>query len=90
MSNVTLRVLSLAGLHPIITGSFVIMRFGMAYEARVPMLPRVVYTEHLVSDLLFEGELDTHQYQLAFELRAEESFRPSDSLDLISSIAERV
>jgi hypothetical protein len=56
----------------------------------VPLHPDVVYTEHLVSNLFFEGELDTYQYQLAFELLAEESLRPTDSVDLIASIAKQV
>jgi len=88
--NVTLRVLPLAGPYPIVTGSFVLLRFGTAHEAQVPMHPDVVYTAHLVSNLFFEGELDTYQYQHAFELLAEESLRPTDSVDLIASIAKQV
>ena len=67
--------------------SFVLLEFE---QDRKTTIPDVVYTEHLSSNLYFEGESDTYQYRLAFDLLVQKSLGPSESLDLISETARRV
>jgi transcriptional regulator with XRE-family HTH domain len=87
LPNVTLRVLTLGADFPIAMGSFDLLRFG---DDGTATLPDVVYTEHLRSTLYFEGEADTYQYRLVFELLLESSLEVSPSQDLIANIATKV
>ena len=54
------------------------------------MIPDIVYTEHLRSNLYFEDESDTYQYRLAFDLLHGQSLGPSESLEVISEAARRI
>jgi transcriptional regulator with XRE-family HTH domain len=87
LPNVTLQVFPLDRRYPVITASFVLLEFGRAFETN---LHDVVSTEHLQSDLYFEGEADTHQYGLAFGALSEAALGPEQSRELISETAERV
>lgn len=87
LKNVSLRVFPLASRYPIVMGSFVLLEFG---QDRRTTIPDVVYTEHLRSNLYFEGESDTYQYRLAFDLLDSESLGRAESLELISETARRV
>lgn len=87
LPNVTLRILPEDRLNPIVTGSFVFLRFGEAHEVT---LPDVVYAERLSSNLFFEDESETYLYQIAFELLSEAALGPADSTELISRTAERL
>lgn len=87
MPNVTVHVLPLLGPHPMIIGSFTILRFG---EARETTLPDVVAIEHLASSLYFEGETDTFQYLESFRSFGEAALSAAASAELISDISRRV
>lgn len=87
MPNVTVRVLPLQGPHPVIIGSFAILRFG---EARETTLPDVVYTEHLVSNLYFNGETDTFQYLESYRRFEEAALSEADSAEFISDVSRRI
>jgi transcriptional regulator with XRE-family HTH domain len=87
LPNVTLRVLPLGADFPIAVGSFDLLRFG---EDGTATLPDVVYAEHLRSTLYFEGEADTYQYRLVFELLLEGSLEVVPTRDLIADIATKV
>jgi len=86
MPGVTVRVLPLRGPHPVIIGSFTIFRFG---EARETTMPDVVATEHLVSNLSFEGETDTFQYLESYRNFAEAALSVAASAELIYDISRR-
>ena len=45
-------------------------------QDRKTIIPQVVYTEYLRSNLYFEGESGTYQYCPAFELLLQESLGP--------------
>jgi transcriptional regulator with XRE-family HTH domain len=87
LPNVTLRVLPLQRLNPVITGSFVLLRFGAADDT---LLPDVVYAERLNSNLFFEDDNETYLYQVAFERLTEIALEPQESIELISGTAEEV
>jgi transcriptional regulator with XRE-family HTH domain len=86
LPNVTLRVFPLQRRYPVITTSFELLEFGRAYETT---LHDVVSTEHLQSDLYFEGEADTHEYRLAFAALSDAALGPEQSRELISKTAEQ-
>lgn len=86
LPNVTLQILPLERLNPIITGSFVLLRFDQSLGTR---LPDVVYAERLSSNLYFEDDNETYLYQVAFERLVETALEPPTSIELISRIAEQ-
>lgn len=86
LPNVDLRVLPLTRLYPIVTGSFILLRFGEAHETT---LPDVVYAERLSSNLYFEDETETYLYQVAFEYLVEAALQPQESIELISRTSEQ-
>jgi hypothetical protein len=53
-------------------------------------MPDVVGVETLGTAIYFEGEADTYQYRFMFGRLAELALGPSESADLIASIAEEV
>ncbi len=87
LPNVTLQVLPLDQPHPLTLDSFVLLTFG---EERQTTLHDVVGAEHLTGELHLEGEADTYQYRLAFEVLAQQSLDPGESRELILKTAERV
>ena len=87
LPNVTLQVLPLDHMHPLTLDSFVLLTFG---EERQTSLHDVVGAEHLAGELYLEGEADTYQYRLAFDLLAQQSLTAAESRELIVKTAERV
>jgi transcriptional regulator with XRE-family HTH domain len=87
LPNVELRVLPLERLNPIITGSFILLRFGEAHDTG---LPDVVYAERLSSNLYFEDQTETYLYQVAFETLSDAALSPQDSTELISRTAQQL
>ena len=87
LPNVELRVLPLAKVPPIVTGSFVLLRFGEAHDTS---LPDVVYAERLSSNLYFEDETETYLYQVAFEHLVDAALPPQESIELITRTSERL
>jgi transcriptional regulator with XRE-family HTH domain len=85
--NVTVQVLPLQTLRPVITASFELLQFGRGHEA---VLHDVVTTEHLQSDLHFEGEADTHQYRLAFAALSDAALNPEETRGLIRKTSQRL
>jgi hypothetical protein len=86
LPNVTIQVLPLQTLRPVITSSFELLQFGRAHET---ILHDVVTTEHLQSDLHFEGEADTHQYRLAFTALSGAALNPEETRELIRKTSQR-
>jgi transcriptional regulator with XRE-family HTH domain len=86
LPNVTIQVLPLQTLRPVITSSFELLQFGRAHETN---LHDVVTTEHLQSDLHFEGEADTHQYRLAFRELSGAALNPEETRELIRNTSQR-
>jgi transcriptional regulator with XRE-family HTH domain len=70
--GVTIHVLPLATQRPVITGSFVLLRFD-------GLLPDIVAIDHLTAGCFAEGERETHLYWLAFEALAAAALDPSAS-----------
>jgi transcriptional regulator with XRE-family HTH domain len=86
LPNVTIQVLPLQTLRPVITSSFELLQFGRAHDTN---LHDVVTTEHLQSDLHFEGEADTHQYRLAFRELSSAALNPEETRELIRKTSQR-
>ena len=85
--NVTIRVFPLQKLHPVVTSSFLLLKFGRAHDTE---LNDVVSTEQLQSNLHFEGEADTHQYRLAFQALSGAALDPEQSRELILRTSRQV
>lgn len=87
LPNVTLQIFPLQTVHPVITSSFVLLKFGRAHDTE---LNDVVSTEQLQSNLHFEGEADTHQYRLAFQALSDAALDPELSRELILRTSRQV
>jgi transcriptional regulator with XRE-family HTH domain len=87
LPNVDLRVMPLERLHPIVSDSFTLLRFGEVHDTR---LPDVVYTERLSSNLYFEDEAETYLYQVAFEYLVDAALPGQESVELISRTAQQL
>lgn len=90
LPNVDLRVLPLNQHSGLVTGAFVIMRFGFSPGAPDGILGDVVSTEALATENYVEGETDTHLYSLFFDSLHSAALSPSDSRELIMSITGRL
>jgi len=86
LPNVTLRVMPLERLYPIVTGSFVLLRFSEAHDTR---LPDVVYVEGLIGNLYFEDEVETYLYNIAFEYLIDSALGTAESIELIARTADQ-
>jgi hypothetical protein len=64
LANVEVRVLPLAGYHPIGAGTFIFMQFSQQYD--VPFHD-IVTVEHLDREYLIEDAADTNKYRVTFE-----------------------
>jgi transcriptional regulator with XRE-family HTH domain len=85
--NVTIRVLPLAGAHPVGTGAFSLLVFppflGVGPQSEV------LYVEKLVGDeLLANEEPEVYEYRLAFDQLTAESLDPDASRDKIAAARE--
>lgn len=78
--NVEVRILPLAGEHPIGTGSFTCMQFPQVHE--VP-LADTVFMEQLVTSYRVESDDETYKYRLTFERLREHSLTAAESRDVI-------
>jgi Domain of unknown function (DUF5753)/Helix-turn-helix domain len=88
LSNVDLRVLRLSQNSGLLSGSFVIMRFGSG-EPSEGALGDVVSTEALVTEIYVEGETDTRLYSIFFDSLQKAALSPDDSRRLIAATMER-
>lgn len=88
LPNVDIRVLPLNQHSGLVTGAFVIMRFG-SQGTPGSTLGDVVSTEALATENYVEGETDTHLYALFFESLQGAAGSPEDSRALILSTAAR-
>ena len=84
LPHVTLRVLSLAGEHPIGTGGFAILQFAPVHGTE---LGDLVYVEQLVRNSYVEDPGEALQYQLAYDRLSAAALDPSASSALIGRIA---
>ncbi len=82
--NVQVRVLPLAGEHPIGTGSFTYMQFPQVHA--VP-LADTVFVEQLVTNYRTDDEDDTYKYRLTFEHLTSKALPPAESAELIARTA---
>ena len=87
LANVEVRVLPLAGYHPIGAGTFIYMQFSQQYD--VPFHD-IVTVEQLDREYLIEDVEDTNKYRVTFERLQAEALEPDESLDLIARIAEEI
>lgn len=82
--NITLQILPAAvGAHPATT-SFAILQFPDAHE------PDVVHLETMTSNHYVEADADVHRYGAAFDSMAAMALNPSDSLQYLADLAERM
>lgn len=88
LPNVDLRVLPLDQHSGLVTGAFVIMRFGSQGEAD-GILGDVVSTEALATENYVEGETDTHLYSIFFNSLHDAALPPVDSRRLVMSTIDR-
>jgi len=87
LPNVKLRVLPLAGSHPIGTGGFVLLQFNQVHKTA---LRDVVYLENLSGSLYVEDEAETYQYRLAFGRLVEDCLDSARSRELVSRVAREI
>jgi transcriptional regulator with XRE-family HTH domain len=85
LENVTLRVLPLAGAHPIGSGAFILLRFAPIPE--IGSVSDIVYLEQLTGGAIYvDDDSETHQYGLGFEHLVAESLGPTESRNLIAQV----
>jgi hypothetical protein len=84
--TVTLRILPLAGRHPVVTDSFVIFRFG----EQDAILHDVVMTEGIRTAYYVEGEQETHLQRSVFDILLNASLDQDQSKELILDTAESI
>jgi transcriptional regulator with XRE-family HTH domain len=86
LPNLTLRVLPLAGTHPIGTGSFTVLAFPPVLAVEPPA--DAVYLEQLVRNEVYaDKEDEVYQYRVAFERLTAGSLDPDQSRELIARAA---
>jgi hypothetical protein len=82
LPNVDLRVVPLSRHPGLVSGSFVIMRFGSS-EATEGALGDVVSTEALATEIYVEGETDTRLHSIFFDSLQRSALPSPDSRQLI-------
>jgi transcriptional regulator with XRE-family HTH domain len=86
LPNVTIRVLALAGPHPVVSqGPFTLLEYAPVHNTHID---DVVYVEQLISSLLIFDEEAVHQYRRAFDEILREALDEDASRQLIAQIAE--
>jgi transcriptional regulator with XRE-family HTH domain len=89
MPNVTVRVLPLAGSHPVGTGPFILLVFPPVLGTGPPA--DAVYVEQLTrSEVYADEEAEAYEYRLAFDQLAADSLDPEQSRELIARVASEV
>jgi transcriptional regulator with XRE-family HTH domain len=89
LSNVTLHVLPLAGLHPIATGSFILLSFPPVLESGPAS--DVAYVEQLTRNEVYaDDEAEIYEYRLAFEQLVAQSLDAGRSRELIARVIDEV
>lgn len=88
LPNVDVRILPLNQHSGLVTGAFVIMRFG-SQDTPGGTLGDVVSTEALATENYVEGETDTHLYSLFFDSLHDAALDPAASRELIMSTVTR-
>jgi transcriptional regulator with XRE-family HTH domain len=87
LSNVSVRVLAFAGLHPVVSpGAFALLQFAPMHGVAIG---DVVYTEQLTRNDFIEDADAAFQYRLAFDRIEQEALDEEASRQLINTIAER-
>lgn len=86
LPNVTVRVLTLNGRHPGNPAPFIMLRFGKIHDVT---LHDVVHVEHLIGGFYFEEPRNTYQHEIAYRELLSTALTPAESLDLISTTADR-
>jgi transcriptional regulator with XRE-family HTH domain len=82
--NVTVRVLPLAGFHPVGTGSFTLLVFPPLLG--VGPSSDVLYVEQMTRNEVFvDEEAEVYEYRLAFDQLAAEALEPGPSRELIAA-----
>jgi hypothetical protein len=88
LPNVDLRVVPLSKHPGLVSGSFVIMRFGSP-ETTEGALGDVVSTEALATEIYVEGETDTRLYSIFFDSLQRSALPPLESRQLIIATLAR-
>lgn len=86
LPNVEVRVLPLAGYHPIGAGTFLYMQFP---EVDMPFHD-IVTVEQLDREVLIEDITQTNNYRVTFESLRANALEPDGSRDLILRIADEI
>jgi transcriptional regulator with XRE-family HTH domain len=84
---VEIRVLALAGRHPIGTGSFTYMRFAKVHDVA---RPDVVVAEFLSANRYTDDVTETNEYRVAFEQLMTDALDQASSRDLIIQAASNL
>ena len=83
LPSVTVRVLPLAGAHPLGIGGFMLLRFAAIPD--IGPVSDIVYIEELSGHALYiDDDAETHQYQLGFDRLVAGSLDPAMSRELIA------
>jgi uncharacterized protein DUF5753/helix-turn-helix protein len=82
LPNIDVRIVPLKGHPGLVSGSFVIMRFGPPEETE-GALGDVVSTEALATEIYVEGETDMRLHSIFFDSLQRSALSPSDSRQLI-------
>jgi transcriptional regulator with XRE-family HTH domain len=86
LPNVSIRVLALAGPHPVFgPGSFTLLQFAAVHGTQIS---DVVYIEQLTRNDFIEDEEATHEYRLLFEHITREALDEDASRELIARTAQ--
>jgi transcriptional regulator with XRE-family HTH domain len=89
LSNVTIRVLPLAGDHPIGTGSFILLVFPSLQG--IDPGTDIVYLEQLTrNEVYVDEETEAFAYRRAFDQLVADSLDPERSRELIARVADEV
>ncbi len=83
LANVVLRILRLAGNHPISTGAFTLFHFPQTYGVRIS---DVVCIENMESSLYVEEEREACYYERALDHLERLSLDPAESRSLIANV----
>ncbi|HTS95588.1 MAG TPA: helix-turn-helix transcriptional regulator [Streptosporangiaceae bacterium] len=87
LPNVSVRILPLAGQHPVLTGAFTYMRFPRVHDVA---FPDVATFEHLAGTEYIEADDDTNKYYVAFQALEDSAYDPDVSRERIASAIREI
>jgi ADP-dependent phosphofructokinase/glucokinase len=85
LPHLSLRILTLDGIHPVVAGGFILLQFGAVHEVSYH---DVAYVEHVTDSVYIEAERDTFQYLLGFRRLNEAALSRKDSQKRLAQARE--